>query len=398
MTQRTYEVPRIDNLLDLTNVQAKRPRPQGFDYEIIVTTNIQFNFSDIYNLLDALTASINNLSTSVTQNASQRVQEEIDKADEEIGDRINNLIGYTSDEINYVEYPQAKQRLENVLAYFNMQTNETSQATTNTIQDIQSAINIQSNIQANQAGLNHIKQQIDNLLTKEQDKILTLSSSLQETPYSENSQIAREFYDRLVGSLPTDTTLTKQTPEQQLAFSMNFFNADKNTEKILNNLENPYKVLLDNKAEVINGFLNDLEYHPNAQYLDEQTYQTTKQTLTTLQTQIAGFYQRLTPRYQTTLQTQDNLTTKRTLTAATSSSAQSSIQQLNIDPASYIQGIFVRSNSTPTLTNVVYSTLNAEEFGKREYRTDINKDGFEDIILWNDYSIYIKYGKQNEKF
>jgi len=151
-------------------------------------------------------------------------------------------------------------------------------------------------------------------------------------------------------------------PEQQLAFSTNLFNVDKATEKAVSNLENPYKILLDNKAELIEGFLNDLEYHPNAQLLDNQTYRTTKQTLTTLQNQIAGFYQRLQPNYQTTLTSTDGLATKRTLTAATSSSAQSSTQKLDVDPASYIKGIFVRSNSTPTLTNVVYSELNAEEF------------------------------------
>jgi hypothetical protein len=76
-------------------VQASRPRPQGLDYEILATTNIQFNFADIYNLLDTLTTSINNFSTNVTQSASERLQDQSDDIDE----KINQLDTLTKEQV-----------------------------------------------------------------------------------------------------------------------------------------------------------------------------------------------------------------------------------------------------------------------------------------------------------
>jgi hypothetical protein len=386
--------------MNLTNIQGKKPRPQGFDYEILATTNIQFNFNDIYNLLDTLTTSINNFSTNVTQSASERLQDQSDKVDQQlrqVEQKTQGLIGYTSEEINYVDYPQAKQRLENVLAYFYTQANETSNTTTNAIQTIQSTIQLQSDIQANQAGLNEIQQQI----TSTMNELVGTKLALSEMNKQLDEKEITNNYDKLLASLVDNTTLTNTVPEQQLAFSTHLFNVDKTTEKIISTSENPYKILLDDKAKIISGFLNDLENNPNSELLDDTTYQTTKRSLTSLQNQLTNFYQRLTPTYQTTLTTKEGTssqTTNRTLTAATSSTTANSTQQLNIDPSAYIKGVFVRNNSTPMLTNVVYSKSNAEEFGERQYRTDINKDGSEDIILRNDYSIYIKYGKQNSSF
>jgi hypothetical protein len=70
ITQRTYEVPYIDNIMDITNVQFKQPKLKGFDYEIDAQTNMQFNFSAISDFLDVLTTSINNLSTNVVSVAN----------------------------------------------------------------------------------------------------------------------------------------------------------------------------------------------------------------------------------------------------------------------------------------------------------------------------------------
>jgi hypothetical protein len=91
LSQRSYEVPRIDNILDLTNIQAKKPKPQGFDYEIIANTNIQFSFTEIYGFLDALTTSINNLSSKVSYSTSERLQQQSENVNT-IKDDVQNVI------------------------------------------------------------------------------------------------------------------------------------------------------------------------------------------------------------------------------------------------------------------------------------------------------------------
>jgi hypothetical protein len=74
LTERTYEVPWIDRISDITNIEAGKPKLKGFDYEIDAQTNIQFNFSTIGNLLDTITTSINNLSTSVVSLVNEGTQ------------------------------------------------------------------------------------------------------------------------------------------------------------------------------------------------------------------------------------------------------------------------------------------------------------------------------------
>ncbi|MDR0283209.1 MAG: hypothetical protein LBI53_08245 [Candidatus Peribacteria bacterium] len=60
--------------MDLSNFQLKLPKMQGFDYEIIATTNLQFSFSSIYDFLDNITSTINKISTATTTMASDAIK------------------------------------------------------------------------------------------------------------------------------------------------------------------------------------------------------------------------------------------------------------------------------------------------------------------------------------
>ncbi|MDR0650312.1 MAG: hypothetical protein LBG59_02655 [Candidatus Peribacteria bacterium] len=146
------------------------------------------------------------------------------------------------------------------------------------------------------------------------------------------------------------------------------------------------------------------EINANAPELLNMTpveYQRNKQNLTKLKNQLAGFYQRLQPQYQTTLQTkQGNQTAQKNLVAATTTTtSSSSSQSMSFDPAAYINGIFAPTNSDPAkLTKVVYSELNAEQIGTNYSSLKLNNDSTDDIILWDSHNIYIKYGKQNDTF
>ncbi|MDR0650311.1 MAG: hypothetical protein LBG59_02650 [Candidatus Peribacteria bacterium] len=283
LTERTYEVPRIDKILDLTNLldfSSLSIKANGFDYEIDAQTNMQFNFSVISDFLDTLTKNINNLSTSVVSAINEGTQaveaitndaaniaqdcindptkcqdtaeqgrnnieqkrdnagENVGEAGENVEEARKNLLGLTSDEITYTDYPQARNRLETVLTYF---ANEAQQdeATSQKLQNIQNLLHTPSNIQANQQGITTIQQQITQLIHTEQEKIQLAQTTLTQD------------YDQLLTTLAATSSLTAPSEQKQLAFNLNRFTADTATKQLLTTMEHPYKILLDNKAPII---------------------------------------------------------------------------------------------------------------------------------------------------
>jgi hypothetical protein len=272
---------------------------------------------------------------------------------------LDNLIGYTSDQIEYVDYPQAKKRLETAINTFATEASQQRSASTvQALEQVQHSLRTQSSIEANQEGINQIQQQVTHLIQQEQKTYQSVQTALETD------------YDSFLASLTTTPTLNpeerlnQKKDTEKLAFNVNLFTMDKATESRITNLENPYKILLDNKAPVIEGFLKELnENSPAYVRMTPQQYETTKQTLSTLSTQIAGFYQQLTPSYQTTLQTKTGTSSKKMLTAqqSTSTVQPSATQTLSIDPSAYVKGIFAKNISAPKLTKVVYSDVNAEK-------------------------------------
>lgn len=387
LSQRTYEVPRIDNILDLTNLQAKTPKLQGFDYEIIANTNIQFSFAEIYNLLDVVTTSINNLSSKVSYTSSDRLKqqsESINTEKDKLQDSIDNVLWYKSDEIEYTDYTEAKSRLNQVLAYFNNQVDDKS--IQNSIKNIQNTIHVPSEINANLDGIQQIKSQVDNIIKQEQSKYLA----------AEN--IIKDDYDQLLLALQ-NTKENNSVEEEMLAFDTTLFTLSKNTEEKISTLENPYKLLLDNKSPIINGFLDEIENNnPEVLNMTTNEYIYHKKQLTNLKNQIATFYQRIQGNQQTSLQNKNSsVTNKKTLTAATTSNSNSNSQTVQVDPSAYVQGIFTKTKDSQKLTKVVYSEIESEKIGTNYYHTDANKDGINDIILWDSHTIYIKYANQENK-
>ena len=76
LTQRTYEVKWIDNIMDFTNMISTPVHNYWLDYEISSHVDLQFNFLDFYSYLDTLTKSINNL----TDTSVHWVDEQANKA------------------------------------------------------------------------------------------------------------------------------------------------------------------------------------------------------------------------------------------------------------------------------------------------------------------------------
>lgn len=258
----------------------------------------------------------------------------------------------------------------------------------NNIKKIQNTIKVPSEINANLQELATIKTQVNNIITQEQSTYLAAG------------EMIKNDYDQLLLALQT-TKENKEPEEKMLTFDANLFNLSKDTQEKISNLENPYKLLLDNKSPIINGFLAEIENNsPELLNMTTDEYLYYKKQLTTLKNQVATFYQKIQPTYQTTLQQStkgNSTTTTKTLTAATSSTTSSNNQTVQVDPSAYVQGIFAKSKDSKNLTKVVYSEPNSDAIGTNYYQTDINKDGTNDMILRDNHNIYIKYANQENK-
>jgi hypothetical protein len=250
----------------------------------------------------------------------EKAQDKVDDSQEWI-DNLGGLVSQTSEDINYVDYPQAKQRLENVLATLTTQTSSDN-TTLQQIKTISNTINTPSDIQPNQQGVSEIQNEITHLINAEQNKLLALHL-LDAVPPAKGEGAERESietsYEKLLAMLEQSNNgsplLEEMSPNSNrgvddkassdttnLAFNFNLFNLDPTTEKLLTTAENPYKTLLENKAPIIDAFLETLEGNTPADLqMTPIEYQTQKSNLTTLKHQLAGFYQTTQLNQQTKL-------------------------------------------------------------------------------------------------
>jgi hypothetical protein len=88
MTQRSYEVPRVDNL-DLT-MYFKQPPLQGIDIEVDSYVNLQYNFDAFYALLKSIVDPINEATYSLLQEAGNKV-DYLDKTTSDFSQQIDRV-------------------------------------------------------------------------------------------------------------------------------------------------------------------------------------------------------------------------------------------------------------------------------------------------------------------
>ena len=68
------------------------------------------------------------------------------------------------------------------------------------------------------------------------------------------------------------------------------------------------------------------------------------------------------------------------------------------DLGAFVNGIMVQENTGTDYASVMISDKNAQNIGNQRYQTDLNKDGIKDIVLRDDKTVYVKYGKDNPVF
>ena len=427
ITQRTYKVNWIDNIMDFTNRSAAPIKNYWVDYEITSYVDLQFNLSDFYNYMDVLTTSINNLSTSVTHWA----QNIIDKADiatdwvdwlsdsldsrrinvngtlldldknnwqqwlinplwynTELGDYTDvEFNGLLSDEIEYVDYDSAKSRLHEVLAYFRTAANETSfkDNFNSSITKIENWIDTPSSIIPNDEWVEEIR-------TEALDYIWMYQSWYRELAYLINND-----YDKflaMIGSEYNEDTKSWTDGDKLLTFNVNLFNLDSATkESIINvNKQNPYEMLLDNKQTIVDWYWNAINSNTaDSLWLTQSQYLVLRNNIADMKQQVATLYSIVRPASTTNLIAKDSSSSvNKTLVAGLRmwSNMETSVA---VDPSAFSQWIYEKMTTWDEvwrLAKVVYSDLFTSNIRDRYFHTT-HKVGH-DIILWTEDAIYKK--------
>ena len=399
ITQRTYKVDWIDNIMDFTNWSAAPVKNYWVDYEISSYVDMQFNFSDFYDYLDVLTTSINNLTTSVVNGAQDLQNSVVSTVNEGVSDILNpidsrdiqinatlldldkkngdNWIikvwynnspefnGVTSDEIEYVDYGSAKSRLEEVLAYFRTEANNTSFKDTinSSISKIENDVNSESSIKPNDEWIEKIKAEALSYVSEYQSWYEALANMINND---------YDWFLAMVNnhSLSSDSS----DSEKLLTFNVNLYDLDSSTKESLTNIKNanPYEMLLDNKHEVVDWYWKAINSNTaDSLWLTQSQYLALRDNISNMRQQVATLYSVVRPVSSTQLVAKNwwNVSSDKTLVA-------------------WLRMWSNMETSWERLAKVVYADSFASLIRNRYFHT--THSVWHDIILWTENAVFKK--------
>lgn len=320
LTQRTYEVDWIDNIMDFTNWTAAPIKNYWVDYEISSHVDLQFSFDDIYAYLNALTKSINSLTTS----AMNFVQEEwINKiTDNKVMDKANGVIdsldGYNvnlnvdltsmnvsdlgswdidklkdslsydlmwleSDEVEYVDYSSAKKRLNEVLTYFmgEVEGGSFNDKFKPSISKIEKQVNNSNGIKPNEQWIYDMRDSVFDYLEE------------QKSSYDDLANMINDNYDGFLAMIDNQKWKLESNSGKMLAFNVQLFNLDPTTEENLMKIknENPYMNILDNKMDIVNWYWDAITTKtPSDLWLSKTQYLALRDKIWRLKNEVTNVY------------------------------------------------------------------------------------------------------------
>ena len=430
LTQRTYKVDWIDDIMDFTNRTVAPIKNYGVDYEISAHVDMQFNFSDIYNYLDVLTDGINNLTTSAVRwvndkadtlydaaiNPLDEMSEKVESANLKIKATGIDLdhsdwdewIIKTSmadidiwkwletDEIEYVKYDEWKQRLQEVLAYIRSEFRNESFANkvNENIWKMENQINSSNEVKANNEWLSEVEKEVKDYLDSK------------KVWYDQLADLINNDYDKFLAMVETNEMNNQWTKSETgswkvLAFNVDLFKLGSNTKENIQKIskQNPYEMLLDNKKEIVDGYRNAINTNTaDDLWLTNSQYLVLRNNISNIRNEISGLYSVLKPIQTTNLIAKNESTSNsKTLLSANSSAWIEYEMKMSVDPSSYSNWVYEKivywKDTWKRLANVVYSDEFTEKIWNNYFKTNYTQN--HDIVLWTDNAVYRKCYDQN---
>ena len=368
MTQRSYEVPRVDNL-DLT-MYFKQPPLQGIDIEVDSYVNLQYNFDAFYALLKSIVDPINEATYSLLQEAGNKV-DYLDKTTSDFSqqiDRVTNQNILFKAEISKTNTPdkmkeqlyelrdsltnvQEKQKVDSVIAY----------ASTNT------------KVEKNEKGIKKIEDELNKLIEWEKENVYNLA------------ELAKNDYDGFLNSIKD----RKEEEPYQLTFATNLLNKNEEAEKAIANT-NATDMLIETENIKVEWYYNALKNHTASELnMTEETYENSIKYMASIKNKINQRNSIKKNEYEWTTTLIDNEwnNVSKTLLTATNSTPSKNTASTN-DYSQYVKWIYIKD--WDKTINAVNSEYNYKKF-LGYYEKDLDKDWKNELIMWDNFNLFVKY-------
>ena len=299
----------------------------------------------------------------------------------------------TSDEIKYVDYTKAKDRLNEVLAYFKNEINGTTLTSSiwSDLNNIEKEVNKPSVVIGNTNWIDDMKDEIMNYLDSE------------KVYYDDLADLINKDYDSFLAMVDSQSKwmdVDDTDTEKLLTFNVQLFNLDPSTKETVKSISktNPYRNLVENKKEIIEWYWNAINTNTSdSLWLTEAEYLVLRDNIWSMKQQVSTLYSIVTPASNTKLIAKDGgSSVDRSLVAWEWWRIWSNMKVAKaVDPSAFSNWIYekmVTWKEIWKLTKVVNSDSFVEEIGDKFY--DTNSFGTHDIILWDENAVYKKCASQ----
>lgn len=253
-------------------------------------------------------------------------------------------------------------------------------------------VDLPTRIDVNTEGIEEVRSQAQQHVNEQKDKLDELQWSIEHE------------YDTFLDSL--QTTLVSND-SSSISLSTNLLGADKRVIETMKNESHPEQSYLELNKKVMEGFANSLETHsPEDLNMSLLTYNETKnyigKTLDAVNEGLGIYEGSARSNGAMNNETRDDNTSAPLLAAnatpmnhsmtetSHSHALASPTAESQTDLSQYINGVFVK-NASGDLVNVVNREDIIDTLKENQQRADLNNDGLDDIILWTEKHIRVKY-------
>lgn len=445
LTQRNYWVSPFDNF----RITIPKPPLAWFDVRLDSYLNLRFNFDMFYQFAESLKNSINSSTNAIIKDVGETMLKASDsvewlwapldnaqlnidvntrswgwinwnwssiniddwsnnrlrapRADDRGNTNLFHLFNYTTwDSNSGYEYKDAYKMLKTWLLY--LQEKDDNISRKNKAKDVVALIDTPKNISPNIQWVEKLQDEAIKTVKQQQSKIGKMADMI------------KNDYNKFLNSI-AETDLVVETDTIDAKFSTNLFNWKKEIIDTLKTQENPYKTYIDLNDEWLKRFKHSLDTNtPKTLNMTQEVYNKSKNYVTKLSaltSEVKSYFGEETPK--TTYKALDNIVQWWNVqTSPTPSAPESTIElpqpqaaatspnvlwdpQQLVDLTQYIRWMFTKWTDTYYHNIIEWEDFwdKVRKWNKFNY-VDINNDAKDDMILWDNNGVYIKYADQND--
>jgi len=410
LTQRTWDVPVFD-FFDQTFTWNSDPKLQWFDLQLDSFLQFKMDFSLFYWFLNQIAGTINSFSywvSDVYSRGINRVNSWLNN------NAVTDFLNQDIQDVNFdlsvpkldipidalwyvweVDYEVAyKQLNEQLFTFKNLVEDPT---TTAQIDSLSSVLKTSAVVSPASENIKKVYQEINTVLLEKQNEVRQLAKSISS-------------YDKFVAQVNNNDIALVNDERIDISFSTPLFVTDDQTYAILEKQESPFKAYMDINASLVWWYLQSLkESNPTELGMTKPDYDKSTSYLESMQSTINTVYDKLgfeklsySSCWLPVVETEKNNISKSIPLLSQSCPTcwweSSTDSWFWTDISSYVRWVFVEEPISWKMINVVKSENVISQLRDRYFMTDINDNKLDDIVMWDNNSIYVKYAKQESEY